>query len=116
MLAALIELLPIAVARLKLVFQQHASMDFVEQSLAARQALGGDDQVTDLAMKLKLLVRHVPIPTTIAWVPAHCGIDSNERADELADRGAITSGKKGADVDPSSDFTTSNFVPRIYDG
>ena len=70
----------------------------------------------DLAMKLKLLVRHFPIPTTIAWVPAHCGIDSNERADELADRGAITSGKKGADVDPSSDFTTSNFVPRIYDG
>ena len=47
----------------------------------------------DLAMKLKLLVRHFPIPTTIAWVPAHCGIDSNERADELADSGAITSGK-----------------------
>jgi ribonuclease HI len=70
----------------------------------------------DLAMKLKLLVRHFPIPITIAWVPAHCGIDSNERADELADRGAITSGKKGADVDPSSDFTSSNFVPRIYDG
>ena len=44
------------------------------------------------------------------------GIDSNERADELADRGSITSDKKGADVDPSSDFTTSNFVPRIYDG
>jgi ATP-dependent exoDNAse (exonuclease V) beta subunit len=59
MLAALIELLPVAVARLKLVFQQHAAMDFVEQSLAARQALGGDDQVTDLAMKLDYQLKHI---------------------------------------------------------
>jgi len=59
MLAALIELLPVAVARLKLVFQQHASMDFVEQSLAAKQALGGDDQVTDLAMKLDYQLKHI---------------------------------------------------------
>ena len=45
----------------------------------------------DLAKKIKFLVRHFPIPTTIAWVPAHCGIVSNERADELGNRGAIIS-------------------------
>ena len=69
-----------------------------------------------LAMKIKLLARYFPISTSIAWVPAHCGVDSNERADELADLGAIVSAKKGASVDPASDFITSNFVPRIYDG
>jgi len=59
MLAALIELLPVAVARLKLVFKQYGSMDFVEQSLAARQSLGQDDQVTDLAMKLDYQLKHI---------------------------------------------------------
>ena len=69
-----------------------------------------------LAKMLKLMVRDFPIPVTIAWVPAHCGIDSNERADKLADRGALTSAKHGQDVNTASDFTTGNFIPRIYDG
>ena len=35
----------------------------------------------EFAMKLKILVRNFPIPMIIiAWVPAPCGIDSNERA------------------------------------
>ena len=67
-------------------------------------------------MKLKLMVRNFPIPVAIAWVPAHCGIDSNERADELADRGALTSAKKGQDVDVTTDFANAEFVPRHYDG
>ena len=49
-----------------------------------------------LAMKLKLLVRNFPIPVTVAWVPAHCGIDSNEFADELADRGGLASAPRMA--------------------
>jgi len=59
LLAALIELLPVAVARLKMVFQQHGVMDFVEQSLAARQALGQGDNVTDLALKLDYQLKHI---------------------------------------------------------
>jgi ribonuclease HI len=69
-----------------------------------------------LAKKLKLMVRSLPIPVVISWVPAHCGIDSNERADELADRGALKSSRHGQDVNATTDFTTDDFVPRHYDG
>ena len=69
-----------------------------------------------LAKKLKLMVQNFPIPVIISWVPAHCGIDSNERADKLADRGALTSAKHGQDVSAGSDFITGNFIPRFYDG
>ena len=53
-----------------------------------------------------------PIPIGIEWVPAHVGIDSNERADELADLGAKKSAKHGADVNPATDYATSDFQPR----
>jgi ribonuclease HI len=66
----------------------------------------------NLASKLRLLFRDFPIPISIEWVPAHVGIDSNERADELADRGAKKSAKTGADVDPASDYATNDFQPR----
>ena len=52
-----------------------------------------------LAKALKLKIRHFPIPVILDWVPAHVGIDSNERADQLADRGAKESAKHGASVD-----------------
>ena len=65
-----------------------------------------------LAHKLRLLFRNFPIPIHIEWVPAHVGIDSNERADELADRGAKKSAKISADVDPASDFESGDFQPR----
>jgi ATP-dependent exoDNAse (exonuclease V) beta subunit len=58
-LAALIELLPVAVAQLQLVFQQHGAMDFVAQAMAADHALGQGDQVTDLAMKLDVQLMHI---------------------------------------------------------
>jgi len=65
-----------------------------------------------LALTLRLLFRDFPIPIHIEWVPAHVGIDSNERADELADRGAKKSAKISADVDPASDFESGDFQPR----
>ena len=65
-----------------------------------------------LARKLRLMFSDFPIPIGIEWVPAHVGIDSNERADELADLGAKKSAKHGADVNPASDYTTSDFQPR----
>lgn len=74
----------------------------------------------DLAKALKLLIRGFPIPVIIDWVPAHVGIDSNERADELADRGAKMSAKHGPDVDVLAGFDTGRFIPshipRRYDG
>ena len=57
-------------------------------------------------------ILNFPIPIHIEWVPAHVGIDSNERADELADRGAKKSAKISADVDPASDFESGDFQPR----
>jgi ribonuclease HI len=69
-----------------------------------------------LAMKLKLIIRGFPIPVIVDWVPAHVGIDSNERADELADQGARKSAKHGPDVDVTTDFQTGHFAPRTYDG
>ena len=59
LLEALIELLPVAVGHLKLVFQSHSAMDFVEQSLAASMALGEGDNVTDLALKLDYQLSHI---------------------------------------------------------
>jgi ribonuclease HI len=69
-----------------------------------------------LAKALKLKIRHFPIPVILDWVPAHVGIDSNERADQLADRGAKESAKHGASVDVNVDFTEGRFIPRTYDG
>jgi ribonuclease HI len=69
-----------------------------------------------LAKKLKLLIRDFPIPVIVDWVPAHVGIDSNERADELADQGARQSGKHGPNVDVAVDYERGHFIPRHYDG
>ncbi len=59
LLEALIVLLPACVGYLRLVFQRHSAMDFVEQALAARQAMGEGEQVTDLAMKLDYSLKHI---------------------------------------------------------
>lgn len=60
MVAALAQLLKLAVAQLWLVFQQAREVDFVEVSQRALQALGGDaDSPSDLAMKLDYEIRHL---------------------------------------------------------
>lgn len=69
----------------------------------------------ELAKKLKQLIRDFPCQVIIDWVPAHVGIASNERADELADMGARTS-KKGPDVDVAEDYKHGHFIPRRRDG
>ncbi len=50
MVAALAQLLKVAVAQLWVVFQQAGEVDFVEMSLRALEALGEDDTPTDLAL------------------------------------------------------------------
>ncbi len=58
-LGALVELLPVLVAQLNLVFNKHAQTDFTALALAAVHALGTDEEPTDLALTLDYRVRHL---------------------------------------------------------
>ena len=61
MIEALIHLLPILCAELRLAFQHHNAIDFVELNLAALRALGDDDEPTDLALYLDYQIKHLLI-------------------------------------------------------
>lgn len=61
MIDALIQLLPILYAQLRLTFQKHNRIDFVELNLAAQRALGEDAEPTDLALYLDHQIRHLLI-------------------------------------------------------
>ncbi|MCP3680926.1 MAG: UvrD-helicase domain-containing protein [Gammaproteobacteria bacterium] len=56
---ALLELLPYLVAELRLVFQQHGQVDFIEIAQAALVALGEEEAPTDLALTLDYHIRHL---------------------------------------------------------
>ena len=58
-LEALVELLPIAVGHLKVVFSAHRQVDFTEIAQRAVQALGGSEQPTDLALALDYRIHHI---------------------------------------------------------
>lgn len=58
-LAALLTVLPHAVAHLKVEFQQKGQIDFVEQSLRALDALGTEDNPTDLALTIDMRLQHI---------------------------------------------------------
>ncbi len=58
-LAALIELLPIAAAQLKVIFQQQSQCDFSEIAQAALLALGAPEQPTELGLSLDYRIQHV---------------------------------------------------------
>jgi ATP-dependent exoDNAse (exonuclease V) beta subunit len=58
-LQALMALLPLAVAQLRLVFQERAQVDFTEIAQGALWALGGADAPTDLALALDHRLRHL---------------------------------------------------------
>lgn len=60
-LSALLELLPVAAAQLKLVFQREGKVDFTEIALASRTALGTPDEPTDLAFALDCRIQHLLI-------------------------------------------------------
>lgn len=60
-LDALLTLLPILSAQLTLVFQQHNEVDFVAIALSALEALGDDENPTDLAMFLEHQMQHLLI-------------------------------------------------------
>jgi len=60
-LGAILNLLPYAVAQLKLIFQSRRQVDFTEVAQGALQALGTDDEPTDLTLALDYRVRHLLI-------------------------------------------------------
>lgn len=58
-LSALTRVLKRLLAELKLVFHEKKRVDFVEMILAAREALGTDDQPTELALILDYKIQHL---------------------------------------------------------
>lgn len=58
-LSALLELLPAAVAHLKLVFRAEGCVDFTEVAQAARAALGSSEEPTSLAFRLDGRIQHL---------------------------------------------------------
>lgn len=61
LLQALWECLPILVAHLQLMFKQYNKVDFTEVSLRALEALGEEDNPTDLALILDYQIKHLLI-------------------------------------------------------
>lgn len=58
-LESLLELLPVLLAHLRLVFAQFQEVDFTEMSERARDALGDDEAPTDLALRLDQRIEHI---------------------------------------------------------
>jgi len=59
LLQALIDLLPVVVAHLNLIFKSQNAADFIELNLAALRALGTAEQPTDLALNLDYRISHL---------------------------------------------------------
>ena len=60
-LGSITRLLPRAVGQLKLVFQSHNKVDFIEVAQGALRALGDPEMPTDLALALDYRIRHLLI-------------------------------------------------------
>jgi len=58
-LQALLQVLKIAAAQLRVTFKQHGQIDFIENAQAAITALGQDEQPTDLALALDYKIQHI---------------------------------------------------------
>ncbi len=58
-LAALLTLLPMAVAQLMVIFRAQGVTDFTEMAQAAESALGEPDEPTDLALRLDYRLQHL---------------------------------------------------------
>jgi ATP-dependent helicase/nuclease subunit A len=60
-LQSLLQVLKIVAAQLRLTFQQHGKIDFIENTQAALLALGNDEHPTDLALALDYNIQHILI-------------------------------------------------------
>ncbi len=60
-LQSLLHILKISAAQLRVTFQQHGQIDFIENTQAALAALGNDEHPTDLALVLDYRIQHILI-------------------------------------------------------
>src|SRR3990167_1612971 len=60
-LKALLHLLKIVAAQLRVSFQQHGKIDYIENATGARLALGDEASPTDLALSLDYQIKHILI-------------------------------------------------------
>lgn len=58
-LQALLRLLKLTAAHLRVVFHQYGQIDFIENATAALEALGDEESPTDLALALDYQIRHI---------------------------------------------------------
>ncbi|OGT45308.1 MAG: hypothetical protein A3E83_08575 [Gammaproteobacteria bacterium RIFCSPHIGHO2_12_FULL_41_20] len=58
-LKALTQVLKILVAQLRLIFQRHGQIDYIENAQAALFSLGNEETPTDLALTLDYQIRHI---------------------------------------------------------
>ena len=58
-LDALVKLLPVAAAQLRVRFRQDGEADYAEVAMAAQQALGDSEEPTDLALGLDYQIQHL---------------------------------------------------------
>ncbi|MCD6039914.1 MAG: addA [Gammaproteobacteria bacterium] len=61
MLDALHQVLRLVIAQLKLVFQRHGKIDYIESAQAALTALGTEDAPTDMILALDYQIQHILI-------------------------------------------------------
>ncbi len=59
LLRSLTRVLPILVAQLQLVFRSQGEVDFLEMSARAHQALGSEEEPTDLLLRLDHSIQHI---------------------------------------------------------
>ncbi len=59
LLDSLTRVLTLLCAQLRIIFQQLGKTDFIDITLAALNALGGDERPTDLALKLDYQIQHI---------------------------------------------------------
>lgn len=58
-LQALLHVLKIVAAQLRITFQQHGQIDYIQNSQAALMSLGDDEHPTDLALALDYKIQHI---------------------------------------------------------
>lgn len=73
-LSALMLLLPVAVAQLRLVFQEEGCVDFTEIGIGGLAALGPDETPTDLARSLDDHIRHLLVDEFQDTSQSHYGL------------------------------------------
>ena len=79
-----------AVKALEWLVENPADATLCTDSLSLHEALNCNrwNDLDPCINRLKALIRTIPTNITILWLPSHCGVAGNDKADDLANRGA----------------------------